>query len=108
MISTRRLTGVGLASSVELVRSIRLVGDPILSSASRPVDPLSPSVIKARGELHAVLEAFRREKGFGRAIAAPQIGHSMRMVALNMGPERIYTMHNPELFNKSPETFTLW
>lgn len=60
----------------------------------------------ARDELHATLAAFRSTNGFGRAIAAPQIGHNMRMIALNLGKEP-FTMHNPVLFDLSEETFTL-
>ena len=45
--------------------------------------------------------------GFGRAIAAPQIGLGVRMIALDLGPGKRYTMHNPTLTYHSAETFTL-
>jgi peptide deformylase len=93
--------------NTELLSRIRKIGDPILTQVSSRVNPMDGKVISARIELHSVLEAFRQQMGFGRAIAAPQIGYSMRMVALNMG-NGVYTMHNPELFNKSVDTFTMW
>ena len=36
-------------------------------------------------KLISALEKFRAEKGFGRGIAAPQIGILRRFIALNLG-----------------------
>lgn len=53
------------------------------------------------------LEAFRKKHGFGRAISAPQIGHSRRMIACNLGNGVFYVI-NPEITHKSHDTFTMW
>ena len=44
----------------------------------------SPALKTVETELHARLDAFRSEHGFGRGIAAPQIGRPVRMVACNL------------------------
>jgi peptide deformylase len=95
------------ATTAPLHPPIRKLGDEILIKKSAPiVDVASPETVQARRELHAALAAFRAQQGFGRAIAAPQIGHSIRMIALNLG--YTFTMHNPVLTNKSRSTFTMW
>lgn len=45
----------------------------------------SVDIRQAESELHAALQTFRDTHGFGRAIAAPQIGYHLRMIALNLG-----------------------
>lgn len=44
-------------------------------------------------ELHAALAEFRRANGFGRAISAPQVAHSVRMIACNLGNDAV---HRPD------------
>lgn len=50
--------------------------------------------------------------GFGRAIAAPQIGHDIRLIALDLGPgawgDGPFTIADPEMFECSNATVTLW
>jgi len=89
------------------VLGVRMVGDPVLHRISPEIDTRSSAVVDARRQLHEVLDAFRRSHGFGRAIAAPQIGCSMRMIALNLG-KGPFTMHNPRFFNQSTETMSMW
>ncbi len=60
-----------------------------------------------RDRLHATLEAFRSEHGFGRAISAPQIGVGQRFIAVNLG-DGPFTIINPEITWCSPQTFTMW
>jgi len=84
------------------------LGDPRLRKRSKPVgDVRDPELLTARDRLHEVLAAFRAEHGFGRAIAAPQIGVLRRFVALNLG-EDPRTLFDPEIVSRSDETFTLW
>ena len=53
------------------------------------------------------LAAFRSKHGFGRGIAAPQIGVPSRFVAIDLadGP---FVITNPEIVGRSKSTFTLW
>jgi len=84
------------------------LGDPRLRELAEPVaDPRDPVFLAESARLQAVLEAFRREHGFGRGVAAPQIGIPKRFIALNLG-QGARTLVNPELTWRSPETFTLW
>ncbi len=87
---------------------VLLLGDPGLRKKCRPVDDVSNADFQYdRDRLHATLEAFRAEHGFGRAISAPQIGVALRFIAVNLG-DGPFTMINPEITWVSPETFTMW
>ena len=56
--------------------------------------------------LQSALQRFREQHGFGRAIAAPQIGFSLRMIALNLTGSP-FTMINPIITEKSG-VFVCW
>lgn len=57
---------------------------------------------------HQALNNFKELNGFGRAIAAPQVGFKQRFIALNLNDKGSFTMFNPEIIYKSEETFTMW
>jgi peptide deformylase len=63
------------------------------------------SAEKAR--LRETLEVFRRKNGFGRGIAAPQIGVTRRFIALNLG-KGAFTLSDPEITWKSDKRISLW
>jgi peptide deformylase len=84
------------------------LGDPRLRLTAAPVaDPANPATRTAGLRLMAALESFRRTHGFGRGIAAPQIGIPFRFIALNLG-EGPFILLNPEIAWRSAETYTLW
>lgn len=83
-------------------------GTPSLREvASAVTDVHDPALLSKAAELSEALRAFRAEHGFGRAIAAPQIGIGKRMIglALHGWPTVIV---NPEIVWKSDERMTLW
>lgn len=89
-------------------REILRVGAPSLSQVAEPVlDVRDPAVRRDAADLLEALAAFRAAHGFGRAIAAPQIGIDRRMIALAVAgwPEVIV---NPEIVWTSAERVTLW
>jgi len=89
-------------------RPVLILGDPLLRRKCAAVEDFSDPLLKEEIEdLKEALELFRKEHGFGRGIAAPQIGIPRRLVALNLG-RGTFVMVNPEIMFKSPETFTLW
>jgi len=91
-----------------MIDAILPLGDPRLRSRSSPVRELDDPAFQAENaRLQAVLEAFRRVHGFGRGVAAPQIGIPKRFIAINLGAGT-RTLINPEITWRSPETFTLW
>ncbi|HEY3358684.1 MAG TPA: peptide deformylase [Polyangia bacterium] len=58
---------------------VLLLGDPRLREVARDVPrPDDPEVRAAAARMQATLAAFRARHGFGRAIAAPQIGAPLR------------------------------
>lgn len=84
------------------------LGDPRLRAVCEPVGDVSDAEFRRESRrLKAALDAFRAEHGFGRGIAAPQIGIPRRFVAVNLG-HGTRCLVNPVITWRSPETFTLW
>ena len=87
---------------------VLVLGDPILRRRSEPIADFTEQALRAeKQDLKEALERFRREHGFGRGIAAPQIGIAKRMIALNTG-KGTFVIANPEIVRKSAETFSMW
>jgi peptide deformylase len=84
------------------------LGDPRLRRVCESVaDPRDPAFRSEAARLKGALDEFREARGFGRGIAAPQIGIPRRFVAVNLG-EGTRCLVNPETTWRSLETFTLW
>ncbi len=87
---------------------IRLLGDPALRAVSRPIEDFNDPEFRANARLlQRTLAEFRRRRGFGRAVSAPQIGVAQRFIALNLGdgPQLVV---NPEIVWRSEDRFTMW
>lgn len=83
------------------------LGNPLLYEKSLPVLPEEiPSLMPVAEELLALIAECRRVHGFGRGIAAPQIGVMKRLVCLHL--DKPYILFNPNLTNLSKEMFELW
>jgi len=93
------------------VREILLLGNPQLWRPSQAVTDVRATETKeVISDLAATLENFRAGHGFGRAIAAPQIGAHRRILFVNMndgtfGPAPLI---NPQVVRASTETMELW
>jgi peptide deformylase len=93
---------------VKSTEKILLIGEPSLRQRSAKISNFSdPGFVGQVKELHQALNAFRQEWGFGRAIAAPQIGINKRFIALNLDGEET-TMVNPDIIWRAGETFTMY
>ena len=92
---------------MKTIHDILKLGDPLLYEVCEPVlkDDL-PMVPEWTQQLHEAMEDIRRVYGFGRGIAAPQLGIMKRMFYLNL--DRPYIILNPELKRLSEELFELW
>lgn len=91
---------------MSLERILKL-GNPLLYDVCTPVDQADlPLLMPAITELHELVEEFRAIYGFGRAIAAPQIGCMKRIICFNT--DRRQTIINPIITFKSPEMIELW
>ncbi|MEM7247008.1 MAG: peptide deformylase [Acidobacteriota bacterium] len=87
---------------------VRLVGDPVLRERAVEItDFRTDDHARECAALMATLEDFRARQGFGRAIAAPQVGCSRRMIALNLG-EGPFVICNPVIVQRSERRFTMW
>jgi peptide deformylase len=87
-------------------KPVLLLGAPELRAVCRPVG--ADALLEAeKGDLVCTLEEFRRINGFGRGIAAPQIGVTRRFIALNLGDGPV-VLNDPEIIWRSEETMTLW
>jgi peptide deformylase len=89
-------------------KTIRLLGDPMLRAVASPIESFDDQAFaKDRECLYATLLEFRRRNKFGRAISAPQIGCSKRLIAMHLCGERHFIV-NPEITWESPERFIMW
>lgn len=90
-----------------MVRAITLLGNPVLRRKCAPVkDFESPETHSLITDLADTLADFRRRKGFGRGIAAPQIGVARQMIYID--PEINGPMINPRILAKSRKKMRLW
>ncbi len=92
---------------MKTVGDILKLGDPRLYEVCEPVKeeelPLVEGWVK---DLHEAMEDIRKQYGFGRGIAAPQLGIMKRLFYLNIDDPM--TIINPEIIQASPEMFELW
>jgi peptide deformylase len=94
-------------SAVMAVRDILLLGNPRLYEICSPVAPEELAELTGTVEdLHDTLMDFRARYGTGRAIAAPQIGVSKRLVYMHVDDPVVFI--NPIIDVKSAKTIELW
>jgi peptide deformylase len=91
-------------------REILQLGNPLLWEKSQSIDDFAATATKALIEdLSATLASFREATGYGRGIAAPQIGVLKRMVFIKMQPTGFCSaLLNPEIVWASGEKMQLW
>lgn len=89
------------------IRNILLLGDPRLRVKCRAI-PRSSRTARERlaRDLRDTLADFRSRRGFGRGIAAPQIGSAIR--AIYIEPEIGGAMFDPRIVRQTRKTFLLW
>jgi peptide deformylase len=88
-------------------REILLLGNPILRAKCAPVKTISNGEIRELiDDLRDTLHDFRKRRGFGRGIAAPQIGSAKRVIYIDF--EYTGALINPEIKQRSRKKFTLW
>ncbi len=92
------------------VREILQLGNPILWQKSLDVvDPWSASTGDIIRDLDDTLKAFRESHGYGRGIAAPQIGILQRIIFVRMPAGGFAgAMINPDISWESDERRELW
>jgi peptide deformylase len=88
-------------------RKILLDGDSRLLVQAAPVEALDAGVRADLDALGATLAWHRQRHGFGRGIAAPQLGIACRMIVIDLGAGPI-ALINPQITWRSEDTFLLW
>jgi len=91
-------------------REILQLGDPLLWSPSAVVTEVASSNTRSLAQdLSDTLAGFREARGYGRGIAAPQIGVLSRMIFIRMQPVGFCgPLINPEIIWSSDERMELW
>jgi len=92
------------------VREILQLGNPTLWQKSLDVvDPWSASTRDIIRDLDDTLKAFCESHGYGRGIAAPQIGVLQRVIFVRMPDESFAgPMINPDIVRESDERHEIW
>jgi peptide deformylase len=91
------------------VQPIVQLGNPVLRQRCVPVaDPASPEVRDLVRDLADTLAHWRSETGYGRGIAAPQIGVLQRVIFLKLADAAPWPLINPEIVERSKERIVVW
>jgi peptide deformylase len=85
------------------------LGNPVLREKCASVkDPTAPEVQVLVRDLADTLAHWRAETGYGRGIAAPQIGVLQRVIFLKLPGAEPWPLINPEIVWRSEEKIIVW
>jgi len=91
------------------VRTVLQLGDPGLREiAKRVEDPTAPEIGALVEDLADTLSYWKKSTGYGRAIAAPQIGSVLRVIFLQLPGSEPWPFVNPEITERSEEKIVVW
>lgn len=91
------------------IRPILQLGDPRLREIARPVeDPAAPEIAALIKDLADTLAYWRSTTGYGRGIAAPQLGVAQRVIFLKLPEAEPWPLINPEIVERSEEKIIVW
>lgn len=94
-------------TQMKTLSDLLLLGDPRLYETCAPISiEEKPLVASWVGDLHNVMQEVRHQYGFGRAIAAPQLGIMKRLIYMHIDNPVVFI--NPELVYLSDELFEVW
>jgi peptide deformylase len=91
------------------VRPVLQLGDPVLREKAVAVEDLAAREIQNLvGDLADTLAHWRLVTGYGRGIAAPQLGVLRRVIFLQIPGAEPWPLINPEIIQRSDETIVVW
>jgi peptide deformylase len=91
------------------IRSVLQLGDPRLREHALPVkDIFAPEIDCLVKDLADTLAYWRSTTGYGRGIAAPQIGVPLRVIFLQLPGEDSWPLINPVIVDRSKEKIVVW
>ena len=91
------------------IRPILQLGDPLLRQRSLPVaDPTARDIYELVRDMADTLAHWRATTGYGRAIAAPQLGVLHRVIFLKLPGVEPWPLINPEIIECGEEKIVVW
>lgn len=91
------------------IRTVLQLGDPGLRQVAAPVGgAAAPGILALVEDLADTLAYWRNTTGYGRAIAAPQIGELVRVIFLQLPGAEPWPLLNPTIVWKSDEKVVVW
>jgi peptide deformylase len=91
------------------IRTVLQLGDPGLRETARRVEDAAAPRIRAMVEdLSDTLAYWKKTTGYGRGIAAPQIGASVRIIFLQLPGAEPWPLVNPEITERSGDKIVVW
>jgi peptide deformylase len=85
------------------------LGNPLLRQKAAPVaDPRASEIYDLVGDLADTLAHWRSATGYGRGIAAPQLGELKRVIFLKLPEAEPWPLINPEIIERSAEKIVVW
>jgi peptide deformylase len=91
------------------VRTVLQLGDPGLRAVcDRVANPASSEIRALVADLAETLAYWRASTGYGRGIAAPQIGAGVRVIFLQLPGAEPWPLVNPEITWRSEEKIVVW
>ena len=89
------------------VKTVLLFGNKLLRAKSELFDFNREDPSELLADMKDTLHVLQKEKGIGRALAAPQIGFLKRVIYAETGDREI-SMINPLLLARSSDYFEVW
>ena len=91
------------------IKTILQLGDPRLREKAQPVEKLfAPEIDELVTDLADTLAHWRATTGYGRGIAAPQLGVPLRVIFLQIPGENPRVLINPAILDRSEEKIVVW
>lgn len=91
------------------IRPVLQLGNPLLRETALPVnDPTAREIHDLVRDMGDTLAHWRATTGYGRGIAAPQLGVLRRVIFLKLRDVEPWPLINPEIIHYSPEKVTVW
>lgn len=91
------------------IRPVLQLGDPLLrQKAVRVKDPTADKIADLVQDLDDTLAHWRSRTGYGRGIAAPQLGELQRVIFLKLPGAEPWPLVNPEIVERSKEKIVVW
>jgi peptide deformylase len=91
------------------IRPVLQLGDPLLRQKAAAVpDPTAPETHNLIRDLADTLADWRSATGYGRGIAAPQLGVLQRVIFLKLPDADPWPLINPQIIKRSQEKIIVW